>query len=334
MSWSQRLMTLEGEFNELSKAHNAVTFKNECEYALQAIHKKSRLAECVPMSVQDSVKNVASIGLTLNPAYGYAYLVPDSIKSGNQWIKVCQLRISFTGFVKLATDSGAIKLCNADIVRENDTFEYFGKFKEPVHKVANIFDLAKRGKEVGVYCVAFTHEDKPIVDYMSWDEVQQIKAAAKTQTVWNNWEGEMAKKAMIKRAQKQWPKTAKNDQFAKAVQYAHETEGSSDEGYSVEEKQKLDTYLNESPEIDFFGFVNYMEDTKVQALFNSFEDGEKVGSKEKWKEKRRKGLDDVRQRSAMLESDDEETREQATEGLTAVGIKVLERFHKDRTQSK
>ena len=91
-------------------------------------------------------------------------------------------------------------MVKAEIVREKDIFEYNGALAMPKHTITNPFNEAERGQPVGVYCIAITHEDRTICDLMSWQEVLKIKAAAKTQMVWDKWTEEMAKKALIKRA--------------------------------------------------------------------------------------------------------------------------------------
>jgi len=224
----ETIHAVESDFKSLSSVSNRVAWREESEFALQAFNRNSTLWECNPVSVQESIKNVATIGLSLNPALGYAYLVPESIKIGTSWVKVCQLRLSFQGLLKLATDSGAIKLAKAEIVRSGDEFSYNGPMEMPSHKISNPFDDAARGEPVGVYCIAITHEDRVIVDIMSWSEVGEIEAAAKTKAVWRSWKNEMAKKAIIKRAYKQWPKTPQAELLGKAIAIINESEGSED----------------------------------------------------------------------------------------------------------
>jgi len=224
--WTEIIKSVDSDFKQLAKSHNKVTWENECEYALQAVSKNTRLMQCNPVTVQESIKNVAAIGLSLNPAQGLAYLVPDSIKVGNQWQSVCQLRISFQGLVKLATDCGSIKLVRAATVRANDTFIFNGLFAEPVHTINSPFNENERGELIGVYCVAMTPDNVVLTEMMSWNEVLNIKAAAKTQNVWNQWTEEMAKKAVIKRASKQWPKTENMSRLEDTVSLLNKNEGS------------------------------------------------------------------------------------------------------------
>ena len=211
------------QFELIASKENLVAWAEESQFAVQILNKNATLQQCTPQSIQESITNVAAIGLSLNPAYGYAYLVPDGIKSGQQWIKVCQLRVSFKGLVKIAVDSGAIKFVRAEIVRENDSFTYNGPMAAPVHQMNPFGD---RGKVVGVYCIAKTPDNEYLTDVMSVDEINKIRAAAKQDGVWSKWFEEMAKKAIIKRASKQWPMGNGAERFSTAVAVVNDVEGS------------------------------------------------------------------------------------------------------------
>lgn len=217
LTWPQVIDQAAPQFNEIATKHQLVTWAEESQFAKQAIEKSNQLAQCSVRTVQNSIVNVAAIGLTLNPALGYAYLVPEG--------KECSLKVSFKGLMKIATDSGSIKWAKAEVVKEKDTFNYRGPCEKPEHIMQPFGD---RGKTVGVYCIAKTHEGDYLVDIMDAGEIAKIKAAAKTKNVWNAWEDEMAKKAIIKRSSKQWPKTEQSERFDHAIAVVNEYEGSED----------------------------------------------------------------------------------------------------------
>lgn len=225
-TWPQLIEQVGPKFNEIATQSNLVRWSEESQFAIQAIQKNDKLAQCMVNTVQNAIINVAAVGLTLNPALGYAYLVPESVKQGNgQYSQECMLRVSFKGLLKIATDSGSIKWAKAEIVKENDQFTYRGPCEMPVH---NMQPFGDRGKTVGVYCIAKTHDGDILVDIMGIDEINKIRSAAKTSYVWNNWPDEMTKKAMIKRASKQWPKTDRSERLDLAVAAINEYEGSDD----------------------------------------------------------------------------------------------------------
>jgi recombination protein RecT len=217
MTWPMVINQVAPKFNEIANTQKLVTWAEESQFAIQSLQKNETLAKCAPHTVQNAVINVAAVGLTLNPALGYAYLVPE----GGE----CNLKVSFKGLLKIATDSGSILWAKAEIVKENDDFEYLGVCTAPIHKMNPFKD---RGNTVGVYCVAKTNGGDFLVDYMNMEDINKVKNAAKIKTVWNAWPDEMTKKAMIKRASKQWPKTDKTDRLDRAIAVVNEYEGSED----------------------------------------------------------------------------------------------------------
>lgn len=223
-TWVEIIEDAAPRFNKIATASNLVTWAEESQFAMQAISKNDKLAQCSPVTVQNAIINVAAVGLTLNPALGYAYLVPESEKDASgKWVPMCNLRVSFKGLLKIATDSGSILWVKAEIVKAADKFTYRGPCELPVHEMDAFGD---RGATVGVYCIAKTHQGDYLVDVMSAAEIKAIRGAAKQDNVWSKWPEEMAKKAIIKRASKQWPKTDREDRLDKAVAVLNEYEGS------------------------------------------------------------------------------------------------------------
>ena len=226
-TWLEIIEDSAPKFKAIATANNLVTWAEESQFALQAIQKNEKLAQCIPHTVQNAVINVAAVGLTLNPALGYAYLVPESekVKEGGRdvWVQSCNLRVSFKGLLKIATDSGSILWAKAEIVKTKDTFKYRGPCEIPIHEMDAFGD---RGEVVGVYCIAKTHQGDHLVDVMSAAEIAKIRGAAKQDGVWSKWPEEMAKKAILKRASKQWPKTDRTDRLDRAIAVVNEYEGS------------------------------------------------------------------------------------------------------------
>ena len=333
ITWVDVVNGVQKDFVEIADTHKAVKWREECEFALQALTKNMKLSQCTTYSVESAIKNVAAVGLSLNPAYGFAYLIPESQKRGTEWIQECQLRISFTGLIKLATDSGSIKVVKAEIVRENDVFEYRGPMQEPTHTIKTPFKPDERGAPVGVYCIAITHEDRALVDLIPWDEVMTIKSKAKTQGVWNDWPEEMAKKAVIKRASKQWPKTDQNNRLQKAVAVANEHEGSVNEAYTTEDFDKFHHYLESGTDIEFTGFVRSLDELVYNDLFNSFGKNLKTAGKKKVSEKERRGLHLLNGIKHDMQSDDEETKQEALTNLNDIEKRVAIKFAQEVDQS-
>lgn len=212
----QLIVQKETDFNEIAKIHGAVNFKKECAFAIQALEKNSYLmgkAKANPSSLGHAIMNVATIGLSLSPVHRMAYLVP----RGNE---IC-LDISYMGLVQLAIDCGIVKAVRAEVVYSKDRFELVGFGKEPKHEY-NPFDK-DRGEIVGVYCVALTNDNIYLVDTMTIDQINSIKnrseSGKKGTGPWITDFIEMAKKSVIKRAYKLWPKPSqdKGKRFAEAI---------------------------------------------------------------------------------------------------------------------
>lgn len=216
------LQSAEKRFNEV--APEGFNYKREYMFAVQACMKSdfsTQTANKNPNSVHLAMVNIASTGLTLNPANAYAYLVP---RDG-----AIMLDISYKGLIKIATDSGAVVWVRADIVYADDTFSYHGPARIPEHN-ADPFKT-ERGGIVGCYCIAKTKDGDILTEVMPIAELTKIRdksmAYAKAKKgPWVEWFEQMSKKAVIKRASKTWPYT--DDRLAQAIDVANDGEGGYD----------------------------------------------------------------------------------------------------------
>jgi len=210
-------------------AAQSVNYDKESIFAMQALMKNDfsmQTANKNPQSVILAMINVASTGLTLNPANGYAYLVP---RDG-----AIVLDISYKGLIKIATDSGAILWSRAEVVYGDDQFSYNGPAAMPEHR-ADPFKK-DRGEIVGAYCIAKTKDGDILTETMPIAELEKIrgkssafvKGSAGRKGPWEEWFEQMSKKAVIKRASKTWPYT--DDRLAQAIEVANVSEG----GYDFE----------------------------------------------------------------------------------------------------
>lgn len=192
----------------------SINFEREAEFAIQVLQANEyalKLATGNRQSVINAVTNVAAIGISLNPAKKQAYLVP---RDG----KIC-LDISYMGLADLATASGSIKWVKAAIVYDTDKFSLNGFDKPPEHQF-NPFGKA-RGEPVGAYVVVKTADGDYLTEAMSAEEINDIRDRSSAWKAWmekkkkcpwvTDW-GEMAKKTVIKRAYKTWPKTDRLDE--------------------------------------------------------------------------------------------------------------------------
>ena len=208
------------------QVEDSIEFASEALFAKQALLNNNYLLQTAknkPESLKNSILNIAAIGLTLNPVQQYAYLVPRDNK-------VC-LDISYKGLIRAATDSGSILWAQSELVYEKDEFSMNGVGEKPLHKF-NPFN-SERGKIVGCYVVAKTFEGDYLTTAMPINEIYEIRNKSESwksekgrrYSPWFNFEGEMIKKTVIKRASKLWPKTSKIDRLEKAIDVVNEHEG-------------------------------------------------------------------------------------------------------------
>lgn len=219
------------KFVDINHSVKLLDWATEESFALQLISASdyiTKIAENNPQSLYRAMTNLAAIGLSLNPALGYAYLIPRNNK-------IC-LDISYKGLVKIATDCGAIRWAQARMVYKGDTFKLNAINEMPTHEVGstNHFTSA-RGEVVGVYCVAKTSDGDFLTEVMSKLELDQIKtrseaykavvAGKASSSPWHTDEEEMDKKTVVKRAQKMWPKSERGERMDYAVAAINEHEG-------------------------------------------------------------------------------------------------------------
>jgi len=200
---------------------SSLTWAKECQFAIQLFQRNQKLAETAvanPTSAQNAIINVAAIGISLNPASKLAYLVP---RDG----MVC-LDISYMGLLHIAQSAGVIKWGQCKLVHASDQYETLGLDKAPAHKYAPFATPDDRGPVIGGYCTVKTADGDYLTEEMSYAEIEEIrkvsKAGSSVKGPWVNFWSEMARKTIVKRAYKYWPRA---DRLDNAVDVLNETEG-------------------------------------------------------------------------------------------------------------
>lgn len=193
----------------------SVVWAKESQFAIQLFQKNDFLAKTAmsnPVSAQNAIVNVAAVGITLNPASKLAYLVP---RDG----MVC-LDISYMGLLHLAQSAGSILWGQCKLVYSNDTYESNGLDTAPTHKYNAFGD---RGSVVGGYCTVKTPGGDYLTEEMSLAEIKATEATSKAKNgPWKNFWEEMARKTIVKRASKYWPRAERLDN---AIHVINEDEG-------------------------------------------------------------------------------------------------------------
>lgn len=287
----------EEKFRSLDKANGALLdFERECLFARQQILKNDftlKIAGQNPNSLQAAILNVASIGVSLNPASSHAYLVP---RDG----RIC-LDISFRGLVYLATDSGAIRWAKAELVREADTFKWCGPTSSPIHE-ADVFKT-DRGEVIGGYVIAGLPDGTEMVEIMTIAEINKVrdtsKSYQKSSGPWVDWPDEMAKKTLIKRAYKSWPQTPGRRRLDSAVEALHDSEGMR---YTLEQQAAFLEAIKNEDALGILMMRRELGNETFASLFNSFEKGTKTKQKNIVRQLEMKGSDMLQGYAVDLQS--------------------------------
>lgn len=222
-----------------------VTFAAESQFAVQALQGNKFLYDTAyknSESLKNAIINVAAIGISLNPANKHAYLVP---RDG----KVC-LDISYMGLLHLAMSTGSIKWGQCKLVHEGDTYESNGLDHAPTHKY-NPF--ANRGNVIGGYCTVKTADGDYLTEEMSLDDIKQVQNASKAKNgPWQKYWNEMARKTIVKRASKYWPKVERLDQAIHNL--------NTDVGEGMQEQSEQPKDITPATEKQLNTIVDYLAD--------------------------------------------------------------------------
>lgn len=215
------IIKIEPQFNLLAKENGGlVQFWTEMGYAMQVIRRSTALSRAVPETIIDSVKNIAAVGLSLNPVLQHAAIIPRrSRKDANK--VYAHFDPMYRGLIKIATDGGKVKLVQAEAVFEEEynagNFKMIEGTQPTVFHQRNPLDKKENlGPVIGAYCIAwFKDTPVPHTRWMSIDDI--MKAAEKSEAFnpkdknkkpsgpWVTDHPEMCVKTVIKRARKQWP---------------------------------------------------------------------------------------------------------------------------------
>lgn len=205
--------------------------------ALHSVIHGDALRECDPLSVIEAVREAAVLGLEPTGVLGEAWILP--------YRGVARLQVGYRGYLKLIRQSGQVQFVDAQLVYMNDTFDVeFGTHPRIVHKPLLFGDrdeetgelLQDRGNIRGAYSWAqLSGTDVPLIEWMPLVDIEQTRRAspavrANRKTPWDDWYGEMARKAPVRRLAKRLPL---NTQAARALAYEEESDKVEQQVYSV-----------------------------------------------------------------------------------------------------
>ena len=159
--------------------------------ALSATSRNPALLACTPQSILLCVMQAAELGLEIGGLLGDAYFVP--------FKDTATLVIGYRGMIKLARQSGDLRVLEAHVVREGDVFECeYGLETRLVHKPA--MGDGELGKIVAAYAIARFKDGGYQVDVMSLAEIEAIRKLSKSgdSGPWAAHYAEMARKTVVR----------------------------------------------------------------------------------------------------------------------------------------
>jgi phage RecT family recombinase len=168
--------------------------------------KTPALRDCEQISFLNAMLSLSQLGLELDGRR--AHLIP--FKNNQRGVTECQLIIDYKGLVDLAMRSGNVANIHADVVCQNDVFEYdCGEIK--AHKI----DFrTERGSVYAAYAICKFKDGTIKAEVMSLDEIKAIQERSKAvisskkygnKTPWDTDWNEMAKKTVFRRLSKWLP---------------------------------------------------------------------------------------------------------------------------------
>lgn len=305
---------------DLAKAHCSISVSAEQNYAIQQLYKNDVARQAAtrnPVSVQNAMLNLSSIGISLNPALKHAYLVP---RDG----AIC-LDISYMGLMHLAQEIGSILWGQAKIVFANDTYENQGIDKQPKHTYSA---FGERGEKVGVYCSVKLPNGDYLTEEMSAQQVEDVRLTSKSKdskySPWQTFPEEMWRKTVVKRASKYWPKS--NGRLDTAIHAINQSEGmdtDKEEKEHLANVKKLEEYTAEKhTALELFGFVEQFKSNEEYyiRIYNSFPPGLKVSGKQKHRDGKNQFFDYLE----IFKNGEESAINECREELTQLELKIIQ----------
>ena len=144
MSIADTIRAMEPEIRKALPA--VITPERFTRMALSALNTNKQLMECTKLSFITALMNSAQLGLEPNTPLGQAYLIPYKSKDKIE----CKFILGYKGLLDLVYRNENVQTIQAQIVYENDVFEYeLGLDARLYHKPA----LEERGEMVAVYAL-------------------------------------------------------------------------------------------------------------------------------------------------------------------------------------
>tara|TARA_R110000751_G_scaffold294312_1_gene402235 strand:- start:3341 stop:4219 length:879 start_codon:yes stop_codon:yes gene_type:complete len=175
--------------------------------ALNAVKRSDKLIKVAvenPKSLFAAMLICAEYGLSPSSQMGECWLIPYNIKG----VSIVQFQLGYQGILKIIYRNPNITNVTAEVVYENDDFNYTLGLSPSLHHIPTRGD---RGAFLAVYSIIKFRQDEPIFKVMFLDELKEFQKLSKagnnsimfSEKDPQNW---MAKKTCVKQLCKLIPK--------------------------------------------------------------------------------------------------------------------------------
>lgn len=190
---------LAGWKNQMVKAlPKHLTADRMIQMSTQLIARNPKIAECSVSSVIGAVMQASILGFKPVESLGYCYFVP--------YKGQLSFQIGYKGYIQLAHRSGEVKMIYAEVVRENDFFEYkLGLEPKLEHE-----PKGDNGKITHTYAVVHYKDGGYNFIVMNKSQIERTRLTSPSQGAqpsgaWKDWYDQMAKAKVIKQLSSYMP---------------------------------------------------------------------------------------------------------------------------------
>lgn len=217
-----------------------LNFFKEVEFACQILAKNDYLAGANPQSIQNSVKNVAMTGLSLNPVLKYCYLIPRKEKVNGTSVLCCIAEPSYIGLCKVLTDTNSVIAISSTMVYEKEIATL--KIQEGAggHASHTPYFAGHPGKPMACYTKAILPSGVEFIGLLrpfQWEEIMKRSESVKSYNTkqakgeyaavptWISDLDEMIRKTAIKNIYKYLPKSERAEMVGNVIHLDNEANG-------------------------------------------------------------------------------------------------------------
>lgn len=181
---------------------------------LVAANKNPKILECTQESVVSAVITAAELGLDVSGNTGEGYLVPYFNKRAKRY--ECQFIPGYKGLSKLAYQTGEVRRIEAEVVYENDQFDFEKGLNQKLRHVPNVH--GDRGEPIGAWALVERINGGINFDFMPTKQIRQVQSMSQMgdSGPWKAWPDEMWKKTVWRRLSK-WTQLS-SEKYQKALE--------------------------------------------------------------------------------------------------------------------